>query len=54
MKKVTLTNIQKYELYAYASNNKKSQGEYVNWVEQKQGIRIHESTVMRILQGQNK
>ena len=45
MKKVILTNIQKYELCAYASNNKKSRGEYVDWVEQKWGIRIHESTV---------
>ena len=54
MKKVTLTNIQKYELCIYASNNKKSRGEYVDWVEQKWDVRIHESTIIWILQGQNK
>lgn len=53
-KKVTLTDIQKYELCLYANINKKTRVQYVNWVEQKWGVRIDETTVTRILQTKDK
>jgi hypothetical protein len=49
--KITLTDAQKYELCVYARDHKlKSRSEYVNWIEQKWGVRVDESTITRILQ----
>jgi hypothetical protein len=53
-KKVTLTDAQKYELCLYANNNKKTRPEYVEWVEEKWGVKIDKSTVTRILQNKEK
>src|SRR6266498_3979427 len=53
-KKVTLTNSQKYELCLYANNNKRTCSQYVNWIKQKWGLRVDESTITRILQTKDK
>ena len=53
-KKITLTDIQKYELCLHAQNNKKNRTQYVDWVEQKWGVRVNESTITRILQSKDK
>ena len=53
-KKVTLTDSQKYELCLYANNNKRTRSQYVNWIEQKWGLRVDESTITRILQTKDK
>ena len=47
-KKITLTDIQKYELCLHAQNNKKNRTQYVDWVEQKWGVRVNESTITRV------
>jgi hypothetical protein len=47
----SLTEIQKYELCRYArDNNKKTRSDYVQWVEQKWGIKVSVSTITRVLQ----
>ena len=38
--KVTLSSSQKYEFCLFARNNKLSRKEYVNWIEQKWGVRV--------------
>lgn len=38
----------------YANNNKKFRSEYVEWVEQKWGVKIDKSTITRILQTKEK
>jgi hypothetical protein len=43
--KITLSDAQKYELCPYARDNEKTRTEYVNWVENKWGVRINESTI---------
>lgn len=48
--KVTLNNSQKYEFCLYARDNKLTRKEYVNWIEQKWGFKVNESTITRILQ----
>src|ERR1051325_8386063 len=53
-KKVTLTDSQKYELCLYANNNKKTQVQYVEWVEQKWGVVVDQTTITRILQSKDK
>ena len=53
-KNITLTDIQKYELCLHAHDNKKTQTQYVDWVEQKWGVRVNESTITRILQSKDK
>ena len=53
-KNITLTDIQKYELCLHARDNKKTWTQYVDWVEQKWGVRVNESTIMRILQSTDK
>jgi hypothetical protein len=53
-KKVTLTDSQKYELCLYAHNNKRTRSQYVNWIEQKWGLKVDESTITRILQTKDK
>ncbi len=53
-KKVTLTDSQKYELCLYANNNKRTHSQYVNWIEQKWGLRVDKSTITRILQTKDK
>ena len=53
-KKVTLTDSQKYELCIYAHNNKRTRSQYVNWIEQKWGLKVDESTITRILQTKDK
>jgi Tc5 transposase DNA-binding domain len=47
--KVTLTDAQKYQFCLYARDNKRTRPQYVNWIEDKWGVRIDESTVTRIL-----
>ena len=47
----TLTEIQKWNLCIYAcDNNKKTQAQYVNWIEEQWGFRVDESTIIHILQ----
>ena len=41
--KITLSEAQKYELCLYARGNEKTRTEYVNWVENKWGVRVNES-----------
>ena len=53
-KKITLTDFQKYELCLYARDNKTTCSQYVNWIEQKWGLRVDESTITRILQTKDK
>ena len=53
-KRITLTDIQKYELCLHAQTNKKNRTQYVDWVEQKWGVRVNESTITRILQSKDK
>jgi hypothetical protein len=53
-KNTALTDIQKYELCLYAHNNKKTRTQYVDWIEQKWGFRVNESTITRILQSKEK
>jgi putative heme degradation protein len=53
-KKTTLSDIHKYELCLHAHNNKKTRTQYVDWVEQKWGVRVDESTITRILQSKEK
>src|ERR1044072_7937332 len=53
-KKVTLTDAQKYELCLYANNNKKTRVQYADWVEEKWGVRVDETTITRTLQTKEK
>jgi hypothetical protein len=53
-KKVTLTDAQKYELCLYANHNKKTRVQYADWVEEKWGVRVDETTITRILQTKEK
>lgn len=48
--KVSLSDSQKYELCLYARDNKLTRKEYINWIEQKWGLRVNESTITRIMQ----
>ena len=48
--RITLTDAQKYEVCLYACDNKKTQNEYIQWIEQKWGVIVNESTIMWILQ----
>ena len=48
--KVTLSNSQRYEFCLFAGNNKLTRKEYVDWIEQKWGIKVVETTITRILQ----
>ena len=41
--KITLSDAQKYELCLYARDNEKTRTEYVNWFENKWGVRVNES-----------
>ena len=53
-KNTSLSNIQKYEFCLYTCNNKKIRIQYVDWIEQKWGVRVNESTITRILQSKEK
>ena len=53
-KKITLSDSQKYELCLYADKHKLTQTQYINWIEEKWGVRVDESTITRILQSKNK
>ena len=53
-KKIALTDSQKYELCLYAQDNKKTRSQYVDWIEQKWGVRVNESTITQILQSKEK
>ena len=53
-KRVTLNNGQKHELCLYASENKMTRAQYVDWIEQKWGVRVDETTITRILQTKEK
>jgi hypothetical protein len=49
--KITLSDSQKHEFCLHVRNsNKMTRKEYVNWIEQKWGVRVDESTITRILQ----
>ena len=48
-KKVTLSNSQKYEFCLYADKNKKTWTEYIDWIKEKWGVRVNESTITQIL-----
>ncbi|CAG8558101.1 2425_t:CDS:2 [Racocetra persica] len=48
-KRTTLTEEQKSELCAFARINKKNQSQYVDWIENKWGLRVDESTISHIL-----
>src|SRR2546421_11930499 len=52
--KVTLTDGQKYEFCLYACDNKKTCKEYVEWIKQKWGVTVDESTITRILKSKEK
>jgi hypothetical protein len=54
VKRTTLTEIQKRELCVYAHNNKETRAQYVDWIEEKWGVRVNESTITRILQTSDK
>jgi hypothetical protein len=49
LKRTTLTESQKRALCSYACTNKKTRTEYVDWVEERWGLRVDESTISRIL-----
>ena len=53
-KNISLSDIQKYEFCLYARDNKKNRTQYVDWIEQKWGVRVNESTITRILQSKEK
>jgi len=53
-KKITLTDFQKYNFCLYANNNKGTRSEYINWIEQKWGVRVDKSTITRILKTRDK
>ncbi|GBB85858.1 hypothetical protein RclHR1_12300001 [Rhizophagus clarus] len=54
-KPVILTYSQKHELCVYANNNRSlTQKQYIDWVEQKWGVRVDKSTITQILQTKNK
>src|ERR1044072_4029458 len=53
-KKITLSDSQKYELCLYADEHKLTRTQYINWIEEKWGVRVDESTITRILQSKNK
>ena len=53
-KYTALSDIQKYEFCLYAQDNKKTQTQYVDWIEQKWRVRVSESTITRILQSKEK
>jgi len=48
--KTTLTEFQKRKFYLYARDNKMTRTKYIDWIEQKWNVRVHESTITRILQ----
>ena len=49
--KVTLSDSQKHEFCLHVRNSiKMTRKEYVNWIEQKWGLKVNESTITRILQ----
>src|SRR6185437_11764994 len=48
-KRTTLTEEQKSELCVFARVNKKNRSQYVDWIENKWGLRVDESTISRIL-----
>src|SRR4051812_39466446 len=50
LKRTTFTEIQKRELCVYARDNKRTQIQYVDWIEKKWSVRVNESTITRILQ----
>lgn len=52
--KIALTNGQKYEFCLYARGNKKTWKEYIQWIKQKWGVMVSESTITRTLQTQEK
>ena len=53
-KKITLSSYQKYELCLYADKHKLTRTQYIDWIEEKWGVRVNESTISRILQNSNK
>ena len=48
-KRTTLTDAQKCDFCVYAHENKRTQSQYVKWIEDKWNLTIDESTVSRIL-----
>ncbi len=52
--KVTLSSSQKYELCLYADKHKLTRTQYIDWIGEKWGVRVNESTITWILKGLNK
>ena len=52
--KTTLTEIQKWDFCKYARDNKKTQAQYVDWIEEQWDLKVSESTITRILQTADK
>jgi hypothetical protein len=46
--KITLSDSQKYEFCSFAGDKKLTRKQYVDWIEQKWGVRVNESTITRI------
>ncbi len=53
-KKETLTDAQKRKFCLYARDNKRTRAQYLDWIEEKWGVRFNESTITRILQSSDK
>src|SRR5947209_14741691 len=49
-KKITLTDAQKYDFCLYARDNQQTRSEHVQWIKQRWGVTVNESTITRILQ----
>ena len=47
--RVALSDSQKHEFCLFANNSKLTRREYANWIEQKWGVRVDETTISRIL-----
>ena len=48
-KKTTLTDIQKYNFCLYAYDNNLTYSQYIDWIEQKWGVRVNKSIIIWIL-----
>jgi|GEM_PF-1216312 len=52
--KIALTDAQKLEFCRFADENKMTRSKYVEWIESKWSVKVHESTITRILQTKEK
>ncbi|CAG8671198.1 2262_t:CDS:1 [Scutellospora calospora] len=54
IQKISFNDAQKREFCIYAHNNKITCAKYIDWIETKWNVRVHESTIIRILQNKDK